>query len=168
MDCEMPWLWAGDFNTVLSPLERLGGNTIDAEMQQFQDCVSICCMEDVPATGALFTWSNKQEPNERVYSRLDRMMGNQEWFMMFADYVAHFHPEGILVIVLVVKKLKALKPVLKNINKECFSDIENNTSIASALLDRIQKNPIDNPGNTELMQQEYDTAHELRELIVAR
>ncbi|XP_074300415.1 uncharacterized protein LOC141631675 [Silene latifolia] len=95
MDCEVPWLSAGDFNTVLSPLERLGGHTTDAEMQQFQDCVSICCMEDVPATGALFTWSYKQEPNDSIYSRLDRMMDNQKWFAMFADYVAHFHPEGL-------------------------------------------------------------------------
>ncbi|XP_074297209.1 uncharacterized protein LOC141627911 [Silene latifolia] len=68
----------------------------------------------------------------------------------------------------VVKKLKALKPVLKNINKECFSDIEYSTSIVSVLLDRIQKNLIDNPGHIELMQQEYDTTDELRELIAAR
>ncbi|XP_074288767.1 uncharacterized protein LOC141613925 [Silene latifolia] len=93
--CVEPWLWLGDFNAVLSPIERLGGNTTDAEMQHFQDCVSICGMEDIPATGALFTWSNKQEPSERVYSRLDRAMGNQEWLDAYGDSVAHFHPEGL-------------------------------------------------------------------------
>ncbi|XP_074277270.1 uncharacterized protein LOC141600911 [Silene latifolia] len=74
--CTMPWLWVGDFNTVLSPIERLGGNTTDAEMEHFQECVSLCEMEDIKATGALFTWSNKQAPTDRVYSILDRAMGN--------------------------------------------------------------------------------------------
>ncbi|XP_074277732.1 uncharacterized protein LOC141601356 [Silene latifolia] len=73
-ECTAPWLWLGDFNTVLSPVERLGGSTSDAEMEHFQDCVSTCCMEDIAATSALFTWSNKQAP---------------------VDSVAHFHPEGL-------------------------------------------------------------------------
>ncbi|XP_074289068.1 uncharacterized protein LOC141614210 [Silene latifolia] len=77
-ECNAPWLWLGDFNTVLSPVERLGGSTSDAEMEHFQDCVFICCTEDIAAIGALFTWSNKQAPMDRVYSRLDRAMGNQE------------------------------------------------------------------------------------------
>ncbi|XP_074315609.1 uncharacterized protein LOC141651814 [Silene latifolia] len=42
VECIEPWLWLGNFNTVLSLVERLGGNTSDAEMDHFQDCVSIC------------------------------------------------------------------------------------------------------------------------------
>ncbi|XP_074293050.1 uncharacterized protein LOC141619949 [Silene latifolia] len=93
--CSLPWLWTGVLNTVLSPIERLGGNTTEAEMEQFQDCVSICGMEDISATGALFTWSHKQDAGSRVYSRLDRIMSNQEWVENFGDYLAHFHPEGL-------------------------------------------------------------------------
>ncbi|XP_074310444.1 uncharacterized protein LOC141646456 [Silene latifolia] len=93
--CNLPWLWVGDFNTVLSPIERLGGNTTDAEMEHFQECVSLCEMEDIKATGALFTWSNKQAPTDRVYSRLDRAMGNPEWMSHYGEYMAHFHPEGM-------------------------------------------------------------------------
>ncbi|XP_074265867.1 uncharacterized protein LOC141588319 [Silene latifolia] len=93
--CSLPWLWVGDFNTVLSPIERLGGNTTDAEMEHFQECVSLCEMEDIKATGALFTWSNKQAPSDRVYSRLDRAMGNPEWMSHYGEYMAHFHPEGM-------------------------------------------------------------------------
>ncbi|XP_074277563.1 uncharacterized protein LOC141601198 [Silene latifolia] len=184
--CTEPWLWMGDFNTVLSPIERLGGSTTDAEMEHFQECVSLCCMEDLAATGALFTWSNKQEPGDRVYSGLDRAMGNTEWIDKFGDLVPHFHPEGLFYhcpctlvdrktnlggkrsfkyfnmwgsaatfhsdvssvwnrqfkgtkMFAVVKKLKALKPVLKQLNKSCFSDIENSTSIAGTVLEHIQK-----------------------------
>ncbi|XP_074271386.1 uncharacterized protein LOC141595321 [Silene latifolia] len=213
--CTMPWLWVGYFNTVLSPIERLGGNTTDAEMEHFQECVSLCEMEDIKATGALFTWSNKQAPTERVYSRLDRAMGNPEWLSHYGDYVAHFHPEGMFdhcpctivdrrvefngrksfkyfnmwgasehfaisvdgvwkqsykgtKMFNVVKKLKALKPVLKNLNKNYFSDIENSTSIAGTVLQKIQKELVEHPGDLDLIQQEYDLANELKDLIVAR
>ncbi|XP_074313709.1 uncharacterized protein LOC141648901 [Silene latifolia] len=160
---------AGDFNTVLTPVECLGGNTTDAEMEHFQESVSLCCVEDLQATGALFTWSNKKEPIHRVYSRLDRGMGNHEWLLEYGDYMVHFHPEGIFdhcpctivhkrtelsgrksfkyfnmwgqsphfkdcvksvlerrysgtEMYQLVKKMKALKPVLKSLNKNCFSD----------------------------------------------
>ncbi|XP_074304746.1 uncharacterized protein LOC141639537 [Silene latifolia] len=208
-------LWLGDFNTVLSPVERLGGSTSDAEMEHFQDCVSICCMEDIDATGALFTWSNKQAPVDRVYSRLDRAMGNQEWLDLFGDSVAHFHPEGLFdhcpctimdrnfeihgrksfkyfiiwgaaptfkalvsdswsmsyqgtKMFGIIKKLNALKPILKALNKECLSDIENNTNIASIALETIQKAHIENPGDATLLQQELDLPMILRISFFAR
>ncbi|XP_074315518.1 uncharacterized protein LOC141651716 [Silene latifolia] len=213
--CTMPWLWVGDFNTVLSPIERLGGNTTDAEMEHFQECVSLCEMEDIKATGALFTWSNKQAPTNRVYSRLDRATGNPEWMSHYGEYMAHFHPEGMFdhcpctivdrkvefngkksfkyfnmwgasehfsasvdgvwkqsyrgtKMFNVVKKLKALKPILKNLKKKCFSDIENSTNIAGTVLQQIQKKLVEFPGDLDLIQQEYDLANELKDLTLAR
>ncbi|XP_074271277.1 uncharacterized protein LOC141595206 [Silene latifolia] len=192
-DCHDPWLWLGDFNTVLSPVERLGGSTSDAEMEHFQDCA----------------------PLERVYSRLDRAMGNLEWFEQFGDSVAHFHPEGLFdhcpytvmdrnseikgrksfkyfnmwgtaptfkslvsdcwskhyqgtKMFGIVKRLKDLKPILKALNRDCFSDIENNTNIANLALENIQKALIDSPSDADLLQQELDLAHDLKDLITAR
>ncbi|XP_074288389.1 uncharacterized protein LOC141613551 [Silene latifolia] len=174
LDCTAPWLWLGDFNTVLSPVERLGGNTTDAEMQHFQDCASICGMDDITSSGALFTWSNKQNPADRVYSRLDRAMGNQAWLEDFGDNYAYFHPEGLFdhcpwtKMFSVIKKLKALKPALKSLNKYCFSDIENSTTIATVALENLQKKLVENPGDIVLLQQEMDMAHDLKELISAR
>ncbi|XP_074319503.1 uncharacterized protein LOC141656489 [Silene latifolia] len=200
---------------LFSPIERLGGCTTEAEMEHFQECVSLCGMEDINATGALYTWSNKQEPTARVYSRLDRAMGNQEWLDEFGDYMAHFHPGGLFDhcpctvvnrkaefdgrrsfkyfnmwgaadsfkaqvasvwqqkykgtrMFSVVKKLKALKPVLKKLNTTCFSDIENSTTIASRVLEEIQEKLVDNPGDTDLIQQELDLSVELKGLINAR
>ncbi|XP_074278154.1 uncharacterized protein LOC141601751 [Silene latifolia] len=197
VECNDPLLWLGDFNTVLSPVERLGGNTSDVEMEHFQDCVSICEIEDIPATRALFAWSNKQGPCDRVYSRLDRVMGNQKWMDMFSTSLAHFHPEGLFYhcsctimdrnaelcgkksfkyfnmwgsaptfkesvamslangyrgtkMFIVVKKLKALKHVLKGLNRECISDIEKNTNIASMALETIQKALVVTPGDPDL------------------
>ncbi|XP_074296333.1 uncharacterized protein LOC141626381 [Silene latifolia] len=68
----------------------------------------------------------------------------------------------------VVKKLKALKPVLKQLNKSCFYDIENSTSIAGTVLEHIQKELVHKPGDVDLIQQELQLAAELRDLISAR
>ncbi|XP_074301473.1 uncharacterized protein LOC141632867 [Silene latifolia] len=168
-------------------LERLGGNTTDAEMQHFQDCVSICGMDDIPSTGALFTWSNKQNPADRVYSRLDRAMvltthstlggkktfkyfnmwGSASQFKNIVGNVWSIHVQETKMFS-IIKKLKALKPALKSLNKCCFSDIENNTTIATVALENIQKLLVENPGDIVLLQQEMDMAHDLKELISAR
>ncbi|XP_074278418.1 uncharacterized protein LOC141602008 [Silene latifolia] len=157
-NCTDPWLWLGDFNTVLSPVERLGGNTTEIETEQFQECVSLCCMDDISATGALYTWSNKQAASDRVYSRLDRAMGNLEWMAMYGDYIAHFHPEGLFDHC----------PCTVRLNTACFSDIENTTTIASLALANIQQALVDNPEDVNLIQQELDLVKDLKELTVAR
>ncbi|XP_074265974.1 uncharacterized protein LOC141588430 [Silene latifolia] len=157
--CTGPWAVTGDFNTVITPAERLGANTKQADMDM--------------------------EPNTRVFSRLDRFMVNQEWLNQFPNMVAHFHPEGLfdhypctvsnvaqgdgrrasfkyfnmwgkapsfLPIITeewqkiypghkmfaVIKKLKALKPALKWLNRDCYADIENSTAIVEAKLNAIQ------------------------------
>ncbi|XP_074277982.1 uncharacterized protein LOC141601586 [Silene latifolia] len=179
--CVSPWLWLGDFNAVLSPIERLGGSTTEAEMEHFRSV------------------SHFVEPAARVYSRLDRAMGNEEWLDEFGDFMDHFHSEGLFDhcpctvvnkkaefdgrrsfkyfnmwgaaesfkeqvasvwqhkhkgtrMFSVVKKLKSLKPVLKKLNTTCFSDIENSTTIASRVLEEIQEKLVDNPGDTDLIQ----------------
>ncbi|XP_074265567.1 uncharacterized protein LOC141588007 [Silene latifolia] len=93
--CQGPWAWAGDFNTVINPADRLGGHTKQSDMDDFIDCIATCGITDIPATGAYFTWTNKQEPQSRVYSRLDRFPINQEWGDQFPDITAHFHPAGL-------------------------------------------------------------------------
>ncbi|XP_074289064.1 uncharacterized protein LOC141614206 [Silene latifolia] len=90
-----PWVVCGDFNTVLAPSERLGGNTTFEEMDDFQQCVSECGLTDCVAIGSLFTWSNKQEPSSRVFSRLDRMLVNAEWLKDNNNAYAHFYTEGV-------------------------------------------------------------------------
>ncbi|XP_074319673.1 uncharacterized protein LOC141656618 [Silene latifolia] len=181
-DCTDPWLWLGDFNTVLSPFERLGGNTYDADMEHFQDCVSICGMEDIPATGALFTWSNKQNSCDRVYSRLDRVIGNQEWLDIFGTSLAHFHPEGLFdhcPCTIMDKSAeiggkKSFKyfnmwgaaPTFKDFVAMSWATEYRGTKIMA--LETIQKALVGNPGDAELLQQEVDLSHELKELIAVR
>ncbi|XP_074277762.1 uncharacterized protein LOC141601386 [Silene latifolia] len=170
-----PWAIAGDFNCVLSATERVGGNTPTAEIDPFRTCVLDYGIVDIPAIGSLFTWNNKQRPEDRIYSKIDRFMTNKAWSDHFPDLYANFLPEGMLdhtpylissstqvqktrsfkyynmwgaskeflptitqnwsnsihgtPLFRLTKNLKLLKPALKALNWEKYSDIENSTAI---------------------------------------
>ncbi|XP_074305003.1 uncharacterized protein LOC141639928, partial [Silene latifolia] len=210
-----PWVVAGDFNTVINPLERLGGNTKQSDMDDFIDCLATCELTDIHTTGAYYTWTNKQEAQTRVYSRLDRFLINQDWFQGFPNMTAHFHPSGYfdhcpcvvsdnqLTVIrktnfkyfnmwskassflttvqeewqrryegypmyCVTRKMKALKGRLKELNKECFSDVENAAILAEKTVLKIQGDLIDDPLNAELIQEEITALKSFKDLNDAR
>ncbi|XP_074277993.1 uncharacterized protein LOC141601599 [Silene latifolia] len=122
-----PWAVGGDFNCVLSANERLGGKVSTSESEPFQDCLDSCSLMDSQALGAYYTWNNKQPPETKVYSRLDRFVVNQDWMQSFPNMVANFLPEGHF----------------------------DHTSCLTQLLNLQQKLVVD-PGNKDLMKQEYE------------
>ncbi|XP_074277570.1 uncharacterized protein LOC141601206 [Silene latifolia] len=184
--CQDPWALAGDFNTVINPIEIMGGNTRQNDMDEFIACLDECGMTDISATGAFYTWNNKQEPLTRVYSWLDRFLINQEWLTRYLDMRAHFHQKGCLITALVlvqeewqkhyeghnmfsvVKRLKALKLSLNSLNRDCFADIETNASIDETELLTIQNQLVQDPHNALLINKEIETAAKVKELIEAR
>ncbi|XP_074271466.1 uncharacterized protein LOC141595400 [Silene latifolia] len=68
--CIGPLALAGDFNTVINPAVRLGGNTKQSDMDEFIECTDNCGMIDISTTGAYYTWNNKQEPRLGFTSRI--------------------------------------------------------------------------------------------------
>ncbi|XP_074315296.1 uncharacterized protein LOC141651483 [Silene latifolia] len=68
----------------------------------------------------------------------------------------------------VVKKLKALKYGMKQLNREQFGDIENLTHVVEISLGKIQEMLVLDPMNPEICQSEKDCAKELGELRQAR
>ncbi|XP_074318758.1 uncharacterized protein LOC141655585 [Silene latifolia] len=194
-----PWSLGGDFNCVLTGTERLGGPISNAEADPFQACLNTCGLTNMKATGAYYTWNNKQPPETRVYSRLDRILVNQDWLHRYPNPFANFLPEGMFYhtpclvsesltlgsrkrsfkffniwstapgflecvstnwrnsvygtkMFNVVRKLKMLKLVLRKINRDHFSDIENTADIAHTKLIMLQKELMNNPGDMELMR----------------
>ncbi|XP_074300079.1 uncharacterized protein LOC141631286 [Silene latifolia] len=202
----IPWVLGGDFNCVLLAEERLGGSFNLAEAEPFQQCLEDCEVMDLQASGSFYTWNNKQPPETRVYSRLDRALVNQGWTDHFPDMYANFLPEGHFDhspcvigqinrdhhrnrpfkyfnmwsmspdfqacvdniwkqnlagtrMYRVTQKLRLLKPELKRINSTCYSDIENQAMLAATKLYQAQQHLIQQPGDRELMAQEY-AAHQ--------
>ncbi|KAI9073641.1 hypothetical protein K1719_044384 [Acacia pycnantha] len=71
-----PWLLAGDFNDIKTPLEQIGGGRVnDLQCRRFNEWIEDCKLLDIDAQGPLFTWKGpKWEGLERVYKRLDRCL----------------------------------------------------------------------------------------------
>ncbi|XP_074277923.1 uncharacterized protein LOC141601530 [Silene latifolia] len=210
-----PWAMGGDFNCVTQSGERLGTSTSEAEMNPFIECINECGMMDIQSTGAYYTWSNKQQPIDRVYSRLDRFMVNQNWVVAHPHLFANFLPEGVFDhcpcmvrdsqqeetrkksfkylnmwgedknfvqlitdawqtdiaghrMYTIVRKLKLIKPVLKQLNKDSYSDIEGLCNEAERRLEKVQQDLIGNMGDKDLMNQEYEANQQVQFLQKAK
>ncbi|XP_074301544.1 uncharacterized protein LOC141632943 [Silene latifolia] len=198
-----PWVVMGDFNTVLAMNERISSEVSDAEVRDFQQCIDECEIRDIPAHGAYYTWNNKHEAGDMVFSRIDRAMVNDEWLLQFQDTITMFHPKGLFdhcpcTMVLnfeggyrkgsfkyfnmwgkdykfipvvkriweqqvagfkmfqFVKKLKAFKKPLKDLNHSSYSNIETTTKVALMLLHNAQRKLHLDPSNFSLQQEAHN------------
>ncbi|XP_074318028.1 uncharacterized protein LOC141654812 [Silene latifolia] len=77
------------------PVEMLGSEVSNYEIRDFQKYVADCGLVDVPAHGAYFIWNNKHDPGDMVFSRIDRVLSNDEWLLQFPNVSIMFHPEGL-------------------------------------------------------------------------
>lgn len=78
----IPWIIGGDFNVVLQLQDRKHGNPVTkAETQDFSNCIQELKLNELNWEGDYYTWSNKQDGGDRIWSRIDRAFGNYEWIM---------------------------------------------------------------------------------------
>ncbi|XP_048496302.1 uncharacterized protein LOC125495583 [Beta vulgaris subsp. vulgaris] len=64
-------------------------------MSSFRMCVAKCGVVDLPSMGCYFTWNNKQQGEGRVFSKIDRVMGNARWMDRFSAMEVVFLLEGL-------------------------------------------------------------------------
>jgi hypothetical protein len=77
---QMPWLCSGDFNIILKCNEKMGGNSPNQkDMDDFQHFVEASSLLELPYKGCYYTWCNQQNQEARIYSKLDRTLGNILW-----------------------------------------------------------------------------------------
>jgi len=70
------WCIMGDFNAILHPQERLGGEEVQRkELVDFTKCLDDCDIQEVHNSGAFFTWTNKT-----IWSKIDRVLVNSYWY----------------------------------------------------------------------------------------
>lgn len=79
----MPWMVTCDFNYPLNYEDRIGRPINHTEIDAFRECAHFCGLTDLKQTGCKFTWNNKQVSKDRVYSRIDRTMVNEEYNGLF-------------------------------------------------------------------------------------
>ncbi|GJR19680.1 putative ribonuclease H-like domain-containing protein [Tanacetum coccineum] len=122
-----PWALLGDLNVTLNVDEHSsGGSFVNEEMQEFKDCINLIEMEDIRSTGFFYTWTKSlKNPDNSVLKKLDRVMVSESFHEDFARSQAIFlpfmisdHSPAVLGYKMysLVKKMKALKPVLNKMN----------------------------------------------------
>uniref|UniRef100_A0A803NI13 Uncharacterized protein n=1 Tax=Cannabis sativa TaxID=3483 RepID=A0A803NI13_CANSA len=198
-----PWIVLGDFNEILFANERVGRKAQSIPSTRLRNCMETCDMMDLKYSRSFFTWNNKQKPEDRVFSKIDRAMINSKWSCALPDSEAVFLPElsfdhnPILVSIYrewnsgkkpfpyynmwklapdfnakvsqcwqgdiagtrmfkMVSKLRRLKPLLKLINQEGFSDIQKADTIARNDLIAAQAAMTKNPLSFQLMAAEQE------------
>ncbi|XP_012842530.1 PREDICTED: uncharacterized protein LOC105962752 [Erythranthe guttata] len=78
-----PWLVGGDFNTILDASEKKGGLADISRMHDFQDFVMQAELLDAGFIGNPFTWSNNRSGLNRIWKRLDRVLINSDFQLLF-------------------------------------------------------------------------------------
>lgn len=62
-------------------------------MADFKLCLEQASLDDIRAVGPYFTWWNSQG-NRTIYRKLDRTLGNAEWFTHISSSIACFDARG--------------------------------------------------------------------------
>ena len=90
---DLPWLYAEDFNEIVSGLEKLGGSSrSQVQMQLFREAIDECGFLDLGLSGSQFTWQKHFSNGHSIWERLDRCLANNDWLIKFTgSKVHHLH-----------------------------------------------------------------------------
>ncbi|XP_021765919.1 uncharacterized protein LOC110730423 [Chenopodium quinoa] len=131
-----PWLFAGEFNSVLHTSDRLHGTDVtDYETRDFQSLVDDLDLIEVKSKGAFYSWSNKAHTGPRSLSKIDRAWcsGGSVW-----------------------QKLNSVKSSIKSLNSKQFGNISEMIDQANVELAGIQNLMAQNPDDLDLYVKESD------------
>ncbi|GAV67094.1 hypothetical protein CFOL_v3_10603 [Cephalotus follicularis] len=92
---KVPWTLLGDFNVSRFSHEHSTNSRITKAMGEFNDAVRTAELEYLRTTGLGFTWNNMRTGTAAISKKLDKVMGNWQWFHCFGDSYAHFYSPGI-------------------------------------------------------------------------
>ncbi|XP_074299304.1 uncharacterized protein LOC141630370 [Silene latifolia] len=86
----------GDFNIVRDVSEWISNTTPNlADILDFNSCILHCGVDDITSSGCEMTWTNKQEIDTLVWSKLDRALANVAWQLHYPATSIVFLPTGI-------------------------------------------------------------------------
>ena len=90
---DLPWLYAGDFNEIVSSLEKMGGSSrSQVQMQLFREAIDECGFIDLDFSGSQFTWQKHFSNSHSIWESLDRCLANNDWLIKFVgSKVHHLH-----------------------------------------------------------------------------
>ncbi|KAF7844395.1 reverse transcriptase [Senna tora] len=86
-------LVCGDFNDMLHPDEKWGGNPAPLNrIREFKECVERSELAYLGFVGQKFTWFNKRADGAMIFERIDRFLANSEWINHFPEALNYHLP----------------------------------------------------------------------------
>ncbi|KAL9683559.1 hypothetical protein QQ045_015381 [Rhodiola kirilowii] len=84
---DLPWVVMGDFNEVCFSWKAVGVKPRDeSNMRRFREVLDFCGLSDLGFEGKPYTFTNKRRGNREAKARLDRVVANGSWRMLFPDH----------------------------------------------------------------------------------
>lgn len=115
-----PWCVIGDFNNVTKAQDRIGGKAVtESEYIDLLNMMETTGLAEMDTTGEFYTWTNKQVIGT-IYSRIDRVLGNLDWFQDNLDTVLTVLPASVSDHALLCVSRK--DPIIKNNKNFRFSN----------------------------------------------
>jgi hypothetical protein len=100
-DSSVPWLCIGNFNSITSSMDKLGGQPFNGLAQNdFRQFMNSFGMIDLGFSGNPYTWSNHRQGHGLIKERLDRGIVSSTWLHAFPaisdthlpDYTSDHNP----------------------------------------------------------------------------
>lgn len=81
----------GDFNYIRVPKKMMSSEEVDARaMEAFNQFIDEMDMEEYLGRGFYSTWCNQRENGNKIYSKIDRILVNEEWIYLWLVAKAEF------------------------------------------------------------------------------
>ncbi|XP_074312723.1 uncharacterized protein LOC141648135 [Silene latifolia] len=90
------WILLGDFNVVRDVTERISNTPRNlADILDCNSCMLHFGVDDITSSGCEMTWTNKQDIDTLVWSKLDRALTNVDWQLQYPATSVVFLPTGM-------------------------------------------------------------------------
>ncbi|XP_021836641.2 uncharacterized protein [Spinacia oleracea] len=164
------WITIGDFNAIMELEDRIGSRVRLSEVQPMIQCMAFCQLTTIKTVGRKFTWNNKQDGVDRVFTRIDRVLANSNWGDCFENAEACFLPEEDFdhcPMVLNTHKIDAVKRPFRFYNMWTSSPkfleiVQTHWCKCKDVFLPAQKQLHSNPTNCEMATAERDSAEQYR------
>ncbi|XP_062075600.1 uncharacterized protein LOC133779685 [Humulus lupulus] len=162
-----PWLLIGDFNDILVSNERVGRRSTKGPTQEFRECVDYFFLPEgiFDHSPILFSLHQDVVCGKKPFRYFSMWKGADN----FDAKVAQSWNEGAVGTEMfkLTMKLKRLKQVLKSINKEGFSDLQQQALEAKNTLLELQGRINIDPLNSHLLLEEQSAREKFIKLSKA-
>nr|GEU29256.1 hypothetical protein [Tanacetum cinerariifolium] len=160
-----PWTLLSDFNVALNLEDyHLGPSSLNSAMVDFKDYVAKTEVMDINSSGLHFTWNQKPRGGGGVLKKLDRIMGNVEFFVSRCScYLSSLPYLGSLAfgssnvagqhMYQLTTKLKCMKKHMRKLVHD-HGNLHERVDKLRVELDEIQKALDKSPSNSDLRDEE--------------